>query len=332
MVDSADRLVMTVLGPVPVQALGLTDAHSHLYIREVAGGDPDAPVLTDEAAVARELEQFRAAGGGTIVDCQPGVGCGRDGRALVRLAEATGVHIVAATGFHRRRYYGREAPLFDLSATAAATLFVDELENGLVETRTTVTGATATVARPGFIKIAAEATLPETPVALLEAAVAAAKRTGVAIEMHTERGAAVEQLVGCLVDFGLNPERLVVCHIDKRPDVGLHRELAEAGVMVEYDTFFRPKYEPETHLWPLIEQMVAAGLAHRVALATDMADPQLWAEQGGGPGLAGWHDTIVPGLEGLGLATDEIELLTGRNIANRLAIAGTDLDEGGNQP
>ncbi len=327
MTDGADHLVMTVLGPVPVQALGMTDAHSHLYIGEVTGGDPHAPVLTDEAAVARELEEFRAAGGGTIVDCQPGVGCGRDGRVLVRLSRATGIRVVAATGFHRRCYYGPEPPLFAQSATTAADLFVDELENGLLETRDL-----PTVTRPGFIKIAAEATLAETPVALLEAAVAAARQTGVAIEMHTERGASVVQLVDCLVSLGLDPERLVVCHVDKRPDFGLHRELAEAGVMVEYDTFFRPRYEPQTHVWPLIEQMVASGLAHRVALATDMADPQLWAEQGGGPGLVGWHDTIVPGLEKLGLTNDEIELLTGKSIANRLAIAGPYLDEGGKQP
>lgn len=319
-----DRLVMTVLGPVPPQALGLTDAHSHLFIGPVAGGDPHAPVLTNEAAVARELDQFRAAGGGTIVDCQPGTGCGRDGRALVRLSEATGIRVVAATGFHRRRYYGPEATLFHLPAETAAGLFVDELTTGLAETQ-----GTADVARAGFIKIAAEATVEETPAALLEAAVAAARQTGCTIEMHTERGAAVAELVAGLVDLGLEPERLVACHVDKRPDFGLHRELAGAGVMLEYDTFFRPKYEPETHLWPLIGQMVDAGLAHRVALATDMAEPQLWAEQGGRPGLAGWFELILPGLQALGLTTEEIGLLTGRNIADRLAMAGPNLSEGG---
>src|SRR5690606_13298892 len=93
--------VMTVLGPVPAAALGVVDAHSHLYIAPVPGGAADAPVLVDEAGVGRELVSFRAAGGGTIVDCQPG-GCGRDGRVLRRLSESSGVHVVAATGFHRR--------------------------------------------------------------------------------------------------------------------------------------------------------------------------------------------------------------------------------------
>ena len=51
--------VMTVLGPVAPEALGVTDAHSHLYIAPVPGGAADAPVLTDVAGVARELTDFR---------------------------------------------------------------------------------------------------------------------------------------------------------------------------------------------------------------------------------------------------------------------------------
>jgi phosphotriesterase-related protein len=61
-------------------------------------------------------------------------------------------------------------------------------------------------------------------------------------------------------------------HIDKRPDHGLHAELTQAGVMLAYDTFFRPKYDPERNLWPQISAMVAAGLNHVVALATDVAE------------------------------------------------------------
>jgi phosphotriesterase-related protein len=283
----------------------------------VEGAAPDAPVLTDEAALSRELDQFRTHGGGTIVDCQPDPDCGRDGRALVRLSEATGVRVVASTGFHRRRYYPPDAPVFDMTAEAAADRFVDEFESGLAETR-----GTGLLARPGFLKIAAEATLAETPLNLLEAAAVTSLHTGCAVEMHTEQGAAIEDIVPSLVKFGLKPERLVLCHVDKRPDPGLHREMAEAGVMLEYDTFFRPKYAPEHNLWPLIEQMVAGGWTHRLALATDMAEPQMWVEQGGSPGLAGWFDLILPGLRELGFSDEEIALLTGRNIANRLAIAG----------
>jgi phosphotriesterase-related protein len=328
-----DNTVMTVLGPAPAGELGVVDAHSHLYIAPVAGGATDAPVLTDEAGVGRELAAYRAAGGGAVVDCQPG-GCGRDGRVLRRLSAQAGIHVVAATGFHRRLYYPPDAPLFEMSAAEAAAYFLDEIAQGLMETRMagdrsqTVDGGVlssddwrSAVVFPGVIKIAAEVSLEASPLALFEAAATAAGETGYAIEMHTERGAAVEEFLAFFVGQGLLPERLIFCHVDKRPDFGLHRELAQAGVMLEYDTFFRPKYEPERNVWPLIHQMAAAGLTGQVALATDMADPGLWVELGGRPGLLGFFAIIKDGLKRMGLSPGTIAGLMGGNIASRLAIA-----------
>ncbi len=309
--------VMTVRGPVSPGDLGHVDAHSHLYIAPIPGAPPDAPVLTDEEGVARELAAFRAAGGGAVVDCQPG-GCGRDGRMLRRLSARTGVHVVASTGFHRRIYYGSEAPLFDMSAEAAAAVFMEEIEAGLVETRAGEDEAVY----PGVIKIAAEAGLEASPWALFEAAADVARRTGYAIEMHTERGAAVEGFLAFFDEQGVAAGQLVFCHVDKRPDFGLHRELARAGVLLEYDTFFRPKYEPERHVWPLIGAMAAAGLAGQVALATDMADPALWAELGGEPGLLGFFSIIKAGLARMDLPAATIDGLLGGNIAARLAVEG----------
>ena len=321
--------VITVLGPVAPAALGVTDAHSHLYIAPVPGGAADAPVLTDVAGVAREMAGFRRLGGGAIVDCQPG-GCGRDGNVLRGLAEETGVHVIAATGFHRRVYYPPDAPLFTLSATAAAAYFLAEIRHGLAETRDEAPspqlspeGRGGEAVYPGVIKIAAEATLDASPPALFEAAAEVCKATGYAIEMHTERGASVEAFLAFFGGRGVSPRRLVFCHVDKRPDFGLHRELAAAGVLLEYDTFFRPKYDPERGVWPLLGRMAAAGLAGQVALATDMADPALWAELGGGPGLAGIFSLIKARLERMGLPDDTIAGLLSGNIATRLSVYRT---------
>jgi len=174
------------------------------------------------------------------------------------------------------------------------------------------------------IKIAAEATLDDSPAALFAAAAAVAAETGYAIGVHTERGAAVEALLAYFVDRGVAPERLVFCHVDKRPDFGLHRELAAAGVMLEYDTFYRPQYDPERGVWPLLGQMLAAGWGQRIALATDMADPALWAEIGGGPGLPGIFTAIRPRLEQMGVDAATIAALLGGNISARLMLEGND--------
>jgi 5-phospho-D-xylono-1,4-lactonase len=308
-----DEQVMTVLGPVAPAELGVTDGHSHVWIEPVAGGAADAPVLNDAAAIGQELRAYKAAGGGAVVDCQPGE-CGRNGRFLPTLSRASGVHLIACTGFHLRRYYPPDAPLWQLDAERAAAYFISELSDGLRETQ-----ESGEPVRAGFLKIAGEESLAKTPRPLLEAAAIAGKATGCAIEMHTERGTAVEEFLRFFLDRGVAPERLIFCHVDKRPDFAFHQNIAQSGPLLEYDTFFRPKYRPEENVWPLLAKMIAAGLGGQIVLATDLADSGLWTAFGGQPGMAAFVTQIGDRLKGMGLANDLIHNLTGGNIARRLA-------------
>jgi phosphotriesterase-related protein len=293
----------------------MTDAHNHVWISPVAGAAPGAPVLDDEEAIRQELLDYRQAGGGAQIDCQPG-GCGRDARRLLRLSQASGVAIVASTGFHLRRYYPPEAALWRMEADQAAQYFLDEIRHGLEETR-----LEGEVVWPGLIKIAVPERLADAPIAHMQAAARASLESGYAIAMHTERGAGVEDYLGWFTHQGVRPQRLVFCHVDKRPDFGLHAELAQAGVLLEYDTFFRPKYQPEENLWPLIERMASAGWQASLALATDLADGALWARIGGGPGLLGLAVTIRGRLEALGFTPEAVSGMLGGNIARRLAVS-----------
>ena len=173
--------------------------------------------------------------------------------------------------------------------------------------------------RSGFIKIASESTVRGSPQEPVRGAAAAAASTGLALEVHTEKGEDVEDIVTFLTDLGVPPTQLVLCHMDKRPDLALHCELARTGVVLEYDTFFRRKYEPEANLWPLIGEMPSAGLSDSLALATDMAEAGLWQNLGGGPGLCALVTDVVPRLQALGLSERGIRGLVGGNIARRLA-------------
>ena len=310
---TAAKLLTTVTGPLDPAQASITDAHNHLWIEPVAGAAAGSPILNDRAAIAAELNDYRQAGGGSIVDCQPG-GCGRDGRRLVELSRGSGVHIIAATGYHRRQYYSPDHWLFDASVQEARQHFVNELEQGLHEDQ-----SSAQPARAGFIKIACEATLESSPQTLMDAAVQSASETGAAVQIHTEKGEDAERIVDRMLRFGLEPDRIVLCHMDKRPDFGLHSELAAQGVMLEYDTFYRPKYSPETGVWPLLERMIAAGIWSQVAIATDMAEASLWSRLGEGPGLTGFITTIRPRLEVMGASNEIVNRLSGGNIAIRLA-------------
>jgi predicted metal-dependent phosphotriesterase family hydrolase len=305
-------MVTTVLGPVDPRALGIVDAHSHVWVDAAPDAPASGPRLADRDPILEELREFRRSGGGAIVDCQPG-GCGRDGNILAELSVASGVALVACTGFHRHRYYSPDHPLWRISAAAAADTFITELRHSLFETRERLLPV-----RAGLVKAACEATLGATPRAPLEGAAWAARQTGAALAVHTERGEAAEEIVRFLALEEVGAHQLILCHMDKRPDFGLHRELAQAGVLLEYDTFCRPKYDPEANLWPLIERMAAARLDGAVALATDLAEPALWA-YGGGPGPASLPGSIRARLQGIGLPPESIERMLGLNVAVRLS-------------
>ncbi len=300
----------TVSGLVAVEDVHLADGHAHVWIQPPRGISRDAYLeLCDYAAIEAELKDFRVAGGTTIVDCQPGR-CGRDARMLVRLARATGLHITATTGFHRQEYYPATDWLWSASEEEATAHFVEELTYGMRETEGTVPATTT--------KVAYEGLLEGQSLVLMRAAAEAARQTGAPILCHTERGKNVETLPSFLGNRGVTADRLYICHMDKRPDFGLHRELAQAGALLGYDTFVRPQYSPEDRAWPLLRKMVADGLADHIAIGLDLADASMWRHYGGQPGMLALPERIVPRLRVEGLGEPVITRLTGQNIARWL--------------
>ncbi len=300
----------TVTGPVPVEAVGLADGHAHVWIAPQDGVAPDVRIeLHDYDRIEAELRDFRALGGTLLIDCQPG-GAGRDTTKLAALSRATGLHITATTGFHRRMYYPPDDWLWSATEDEAAAYFVEELTVGTRESGGTIRATT--------IKIGYEGTLEGQTRVLMEAVAEAARQTGVLVLFHTEAGRNVEALLPFFSERGVRPTRLYLCHVDKRPDLGLHRELAQAGVLLGYDTFARPKYNPEQGVWKLLPALAAEGLGKHIAICLDLAFPEQWQHYGGGPGLQFLPTQVLPRLRAEGIDEATMARLTGGNIARYL--------------
>jgi 5-phospho-D-xylono-1,4-lactonase len=279
-----------------VSAPALVDAHCHLWIDPAPEGSPR---LVDEAAALAELRAFAAAGGAAVLDCQP-VGCGRDARVLNRLADASGVTVVCSTGFHMERHYlPGKGPWAD--PEAAHERFASELRSGTAEEPRM---------RPGIVKCAFTGARGR-EAELMRAGLAAARDAGAAVVVHTERGQAAEALAALVADVGVDPGSVQVSHIDKRPDRELHRSLARAGFVLGFDTFARPKYDPERRAWPLLLGLVEDGLAGRVTLGLDLADAGDWSVRGG-PGLPLLRE-LAERLRADGVEAAEIAALAGGN-------------------
>ena len=304
----------TVHGPPLAPGAGArVDSHAHAWIEPPEGVDPaSALALRDEPMQAAALSKFREAAAprrAALVDCQP-PRCGRDARALARLSRASGVAIAACTGFHLARYYPHgERPWND--ADSAAKEFEQELRQGMAE---------LPERKAALIKAAHSGVQGEDP-AMWEAALAARERSDALLLIHTERGAQVEALLAELLGRGVPAAKVYLCHVDKRPDHALHRELASAGALLGYDTFVRPRYQPESTSWPLLQQMVEAGHAASVALGLDLAESAMW-EDAGGPAALVRH--LERELTARGFSAATTEALLGENLLRRATASSSE--------
>jgi phosphotriesterase-related protein len=155
---------------------------------------------------------------------------------------------------------------------------------------------------------------------LFEASTTACRETGAALTIHTEQGAGVERLVEYLDSRSVKAHRVVLCHLDKRPDAALHRRLAREGFLLEYDTFASPKYRPDERVWPLFEQMITDDYSGSIACGLDLADSSQWAFSSSGEGMCELTKRIVARLRSIGASSSVVHALTAHNIWSRLAV------------
>ena len=177
--------------------------------------------------VASELRAFKDAGGGALVEVTCN-GWGRDLDMLARLSEAAEVHIISTSGF----YIEPHIPYFvdDYSVERLADYITTEVQQGVGDSQR----------RCGVFKSAIHrARVEAVELKVLQAVAIAQKRTGAAITTHTTGGRRMEVPGGTvgvhqlqiLKEAGVDPTRLIVGHVDERPDIDVLTNLGRRGLL-----------------------------------------------------------------------------------------------------
>jgi predicted metal-dependent phosphotriesterase family hydrolase len=281
--------VVTVLGPIKPEQLGATDAHEHLFLRSPALPGQDFDDL-DKA-----VEEVGAAARGglrSIIELTP-IGLGRRPAKMRAVAEATGVHVVAATGYHRDAHYPEGHWVRDASVELLAERILADLQQGM-HPDDWLTQASSDSARAGVIKAGASyQRISRLEERRLVAAAAGSRETGAPILVHTEIGTCGQEIIDLLIREGVQADRIILAHLDRNPDFELHSEIAARGVTLEYDTPGRIKYRPDSQLIDLIEAMVQAGHEDAMMLGLDLGQRDYFQSYGGGPGLTYLMETFA---------------------------------------
>jgi predicted metal-dependent phosphotriesterase family hydrolase len=269
-------IIRTIRGDITPAQLGPCDAHEHLFL--VTPAQP-GDEFDDVAKAIEEAETLVAAGGRALVDWTP-IGLGRDLDGLRAVSEATGLHVVAATGLHRDVHYGSQDALRGDSEESLADRFVADLE------------------RCGIIKVGAGYhSINAFEAKAFAAAAAAHARTGAPVCVHTEHGTMGLAIVERLQELDVSPPSVVLAHLDRNPDAGEHAETAAAGAWLQLDGPGRTKYWPDSTILALIAELADRGQADRLLLGGDTGRRSMMRAYGGGPGLDYLFARFKPRLE-----------------------------------
>jgi len=294
--------VRTVLEELPAQRLGRVNYHEHLFqVSPLLPGDE----LDDERASGAEAALLLGSGIDAMVDATP-TGLGRRPEALARISARTGLRVVATTGAHRGAHYGGGHWLTELPVSELTRRFVADLVDGMPRDDGPQGGARAVTpagdpVRAGVLKAGIDywsISLFEHRV--IEAIGAAHQATGAPVMVHLEHGSAAFEVLAALRHVGVPADAVVLAHIDRNPDPGLHAELASAGAYLGYDGMARSKSWPESVVIECLLRAAGLGAGDRILLGGDVARRTRYVSYGGMPGLAYLAQRFLPRLAAAG--------------------------------
>jgi predicted metal-dependent phosphotriesterase family hydrolase len=288
--------VRAVLGDQPANQLGRVDYHEHLFqVSPLLPGDE----LTDEVTSTREAELLRASGFQSMVDATP-TGLGRDPAGLARISAATGLSILASTGAHREEHYGASHWLIEKTTAQLARRFVTDVQLGMPQRDQPTESQpafspTGKPVRAGVIKTGIGYwSISAFEHRVIEAVAEAHGQTGAPVMVHLEYGSAAFEVLDLLARSGVEASSVVLAHIDRNPDPGLHAELAARGAYLGYDGVARHKSWPDSVVLTCLLEAASRGANERVILGGDVARRTRYNAAGGMPGLAYLGDRFVP--------------------------------------
>ena len=298
-------MINTVNGAVPIESLGVTSPHEHIFIDmrscvDVTGNEPDifyrpftakdrAEIWADPYAIldnalqsdiedaVYELTCFRQMGGQTMIDCTPDE-IGRDVHKLKEVSVRTGTNIILGCG----HYYDKAH--FPYVKNASVDALAGEMYRDLTS------GIQGTDIKAGIIgEIGTSAVITDTEKKVLKAAGIVSAETGVPIHIHTdlytENG---YDIVRLLTGEGVSPEKICIDHVDVwlRPEY--IRSLLRMGTYVEFDNFGKEfhvsrkrRFAYDLERIMLLKTLIDEGLGSHILISNDICLKSMWKTYGG---------------------------------------------------
>ena len=302
--DPQAREVITVLGTIRPEEMGITYTHEHLFLDAMDHYFGYEYVIDDEDLIAQEVQEFLSRGGRTICDVTLDE-IGRNPQALARLSKRVGMNIIMGCGWYRE--FGYPKIVEELTSRELAEVLVREIEVGVGDTgiRAGFIGEIGTGRH--FIKPGEERVFRASALAQIQ--------TGVAITTHTTRwGTLAMEQIAMLEEFGADLSRVIIGHLGDR--IGVHHlmPIAEKGVYLEIDNIGYLDYQPEYVRADNAAALIKAGFGDRVLLSEDICTLK-HLKYVGGKGYGYLLEVFIPMLRERGITEEQIHQVLVTNPA-----------------
>jgi len=260
--------VQTVQGPVDAGELGIVLAHEHVRFRDEAVAEQWPGRYDEQLELEAALVAVRAAaehGVRTIFDPTAMFG-GRDVRFMKRVADESGVRIVACTGIYSYDYLPHYFENRDVDVMADH--FVEDIERGVQ----------GTDIRAAFLKCAADAAgVTEHVEKIHRACARASLQTGAPIMAHSMPAVGTGPLqVAIFEEEGVPPERVQIAHCGDTDDVGYIEGLLDRGVYVGLDRYGLEMYLPIDKRNATAAELLSRGHVDRLIISQDFCASIDW--------------------------------------------------------
>lgn len=263
-------IVRTVCGDIDAKELGFTLPHEHIFFHPFGKTVVDDWTLTDWSSSVEMLKDFKAHGGGCVVDAAWSPESGREPALLKEASIVTGVHIIAGVGT-----LGDDAVSEKLKAMSIDELaehYIHEIEVGM----------DGTSIKAGWIKGSTHYMyMSEWEEKQLRAACRAAKKTGVAVHTHTTIGTYWQEQLEIVAEEGLPFTQFGIAHIDRNPDYWVHKKICETGAYLIYDGPGKVKYYPDAMRVEILKKLVADGFEKQIMMCNDTGKRDYHKSYGG---------------------------------------------------
>ena len=260
--------VETVNGPIEADQLGRTLIHEHFRATDEATRF-QFPHLYDEdaewEAALADANAVKGHGIETVVEPSAML-LHRDARFSKRVADASGLNIVLATGIYT--YAHLPQPFINRDEDAIAEVFLHDIEHGIQ----------GTDIKAAFYKVAADHEgMVDNVVKLHRAVARASRRSGHPIMAHSAPGSGtgLEQMK-IFEEEGVDPAKVQIAHTGDTDDLDYIEKLLERGCWIGLDRYGLDLFLPTDKRNATTLALLERGHVERMFLSQDWCSTLDW--------------------------------------------------------